>query len=194
MISHQTLKMLLKSFMACFDGLVQDCNNSSTLAMELLQSCAKPSVLSLSFQSPQHVPMWWMKVLWGTRQTADPVKTRHQSMDRKWLVPSRTSDMYGWTIAPSTSQNRNFFNSVLVSFSLCLNASMFAKQHQHISQSWCWILNAMINILHRNVLSTVEPNTSHFVDVEENNSVNSCSLRSQYLNISELIASVVTLC
>ena len=25
-----------------FDGLVQDCSNSSTLAMELLQSCTKP--------------------------------------------------------------------------------------------------------------------------------------------------------
>ena len=28
------------------DGLVQDCNNSSALAMELLQSCTKPSVYS----------------------------------------------------------------------------------------------------------------------------------------------------
>ena len=29
------------------DGLVQDCSNSSALAMELLQSCAKPSISSL---------------------------------------------------------------------------------------------------------------------------------------------------
>ena len=29
-----------------FDGLAQDCSNSSALAMELLQSCAKPSNLS----------------------------------------------------------------------------------------------------------------------------------------------------
>ena len=28
-----------------FDGLVQDCSNSSALAMELLQSCTKPSIL-----------------------------------------------------------------------------------------------------------------------------------------------------
>ena len=27
-----------------FDGLVQDCSNSSALAMELLQSCTKPSI------------------------------------------------------------------------------------------------------------------------------------------------------
>ena len=26
------------------DGLVQDCSNSSVLAMELLQSCTKPSI------------------------------------------------------------------------------------------------------------------------------------------------------
>ena len=30
------------------DGLVQDCSNSSALAMELLQSCTKPSVLSIN--------------------------------------------------------------------------------------------------------------------------------------------------
>ena len=30
-----------------FDGLVQDCSNSSALAMELLQSCAKPSSWSV---------------------------------------------------------------------------------------------------------------------------------------------------
>ena len=28
------------------DGLVQDCSNSSALAMELLQSCTKPSIYS----------------------------------------------------------------------------------------------------------------------------------------------------
>ena len=28
------------------DGLAQDCSNSSALAMELLQSCTKPSILS----------------------------------------------------------------------------------------------------------------------------------------------------
>ena len=29
-----------------FDGLVQDCSNSSALTMELLQSCAEPSIYS----------------------------------------------------------------------------------------------------------------------------------------------------
>ena len=28
------------------DGLAQDCSNSSALAMELMQSCAKPSIWS----------------------------------------------------------------------------------------------------------------------------------------------------
>ena len=32
------------------DGLVQDCSNSSALAMELLQSCAKPSMSALLIQ------------------------------------------------------------------------------------------------------------------------------------------------
>ena len=30
--------------MEYIDGLVQDCSNSSVLAMELLQSCIKPSI------------------------------------------------------------------------------------------------------------------------------------------------------
>ena len=34
------------------DGLVQDCSNSSALAMELLQSCTKPSILSLPQPAP----------------------------------------------------------------------------------------------------------------------------------------------
>ena len=33
-----------------FDGLVQDCRNSSELAMELLQSCTKPSKYGIIFQ------------------------------------------------------------------------------------------------------------------------------------------------
>ena len=33
-----------------FDGLVQDCSNSSELAMELLQSCTKPSKYGIIFQ------------------------------------------------------------------------------------------------------------------------------------------------
>ena len=36
------------------DGLVQDCSNSSALAMELLQSCAKSSVLYLYLTKPRH--------------------------------------------------------------------------------------------------------------------------------------------
>ena len=32
-----------------FNGLVQDCSNSSALAMELLQSCTKPSILQITF-------------------------------------------------------------------------------------------------------------------------------------------------
>ena len=39
-----------KILLNCFhiDGLVQDCSNSSALAMELLQSCTKPSNITNS--------------------------------------------------------------------------------------------------------------------------------------------------
>ena len=34
-----------------FDGLVQDCSNSSALAMELLQSCTDPSIYTMMMSS-----------------------------------------------------------------------------------------------------------------------------------------------
>ena len=51
--SHSTRPVLQDAFpchgviMLChhIDGLLQDCSNSSALAMELLQSCTKPSIL-----------------------------------------------------------------------------------------------------------------------------------------------------
>ena len=51
-----------------FDGLVQDCSNSSVSAMELLQSCAKPSNW-LPFRC------WGQKILKRTRSIL------------KWLMP-----------------------------------------------------------------------------------------------------------
>ena len=47
---HDPTHLLLLSFLkpgvvlADIDGLVQDCSNSSALAMELLQSCTEPSI------------------------------------------------------------------------------------------------------------------------------------------------------
>ena len=37
---------IVKMYSFDIDGLVQDCSNSSGLAMELLQSCTKPSMYS----------------------------------------------------------------------------------------------------------------------------------------------------
>ena len=43
--ARATAKTVVKnSRLVYIDGLVQDCNNSSALAMELLQSCTKPSI------------------------------------------------------------------------------------------------------------------------------------------------------
>ena len=38
------LPIIYSHCIAYIDGLVQDCSNSSVLAMELLQSCTKPSI------------------------------------------------------------------------------------------------------------------------------------------------------
>ena len=42
-ISYQNCHLLSQNMYV--DSLEQNCNNSSVLAMELLQSCAKPSIL-----------------------------------------------------------------------------------------------------------------------------------------------------
>ena len=45
MFNNETLVCNLSSAAAVYiDGLVQDCSNSRVLAMELLQSCTKPSI------------------------------------------------------------------------------------------------------------------------------------------------------
>ena len=36
------------------DGLVQDCSNSIANALELLQSCTKPSICGLSFHKQEY--------------------------------------------------------------------------------------------------------------------------------------------
>ena len=45
-MSRITPHLSCSFFAAHINGLVQDCSNSSALAMELLQSCAKPSTLT----------------------------------------------------------------------------------------------------------------------------------------------------
>ena len=45
-------------FMHHFDGLVQDCSISSALAMEILQSCTKPSILDI------FVSVFWNYEIW----------------------------------------------------------------------------------------------------------------------------------
>ena len=47
------------------DGLVQDYSNSSVLAMELLQSCAKPSIYAEWLKPPRHQSQsitWWLVI------------------------------------------------------------------------------------------------------------------------------------
>ena len=50
---------LLHGTLAYIDGLAQDCSNSSALAMELLQSCAKSSIYSWHVMTRMHLPRYW---------------------------------------------------------------------------------------------------------------------------------------
>ena len=45
------INILCKTIENNIDGLVQDCSNSSALAMELLQSCTKPSTYNSNFSN-----------------------------------------------------------------------------------------------------------------------------------------------
>ena len=55
------------------DGLVRDCSNASALAMELLQSCTKPSILRY----------WFSEICWPKAPTSH--QRKHLSAP-KWLV------------------------------------------------------------------------------------------------------------
>ena len=57
----------ISSFKSSIGGLVQDCINSSALAMELLQSCAKPLI---------YVP-WNVNVINQGTFVSDPQATTH---------------------------------------------------------------------------------------------------------------------
>ena len=66
-----------QSYIHQFDGLAQDCGNSIANAMELPQSCAKPSILQFLFPLTSHFPfkrsfisillrkfrLWWIVIL-----------------------------------------------------------------------------------------------------------------------------------
>ena len=59
-----------------YDGLVQDCCNSSALAMELLQSCTKPStstgtIIRLESLTNLVVPSSLSQISWGLEQIAE---------------------------------------------------------------------------------------------------------------------------
>ena len=48
-LEHHSIRMVWDALFSWgyIDGLVQDCTNSSALAMELLQSCTQPSISSV---------------------------------------------------------------------------------------------------------------------------------------------------
>ena len=70
-----------QSYIHQFNGLAQDCGNSIANAMELPQSCAKPSILQFLFPLTSHFPfkrsfisillrkfrLWWIVILISSR-------------------------------------------------------------------------------------------------------------------------------
>ena len=54
---------IITSMYIHIDGSVHDCSNSSTLAMELLESCAKPSILSTVILLPPFCLMHQSRIL-----------------------------------------------------------------------------------------------------------------------------------
>ena len=53
--------MLLVMCFYNFNGLVQDCNNSSALAIELLQSCTKPLIYTCADRISEMIEKWYQK-------------------------------------------------------------------------------------------------------------------------------------
>ena len=65
--------------MVDIDGLVQECSNSIAKALEILQSCTKPSVCSftLIFRTTSGIPIWAGCYMWRqpAMKVADPLQT-----------------------------------------------------------------------------------------------------------------------
>ena len=63
---YHHINLLIKYFYT--DGLVQDCSNSSAIAIELLQSCTKPSIsslISLNYRkSYKTLQQLWYRLAW----------------------------------------------------------------------------------------------------------------------------------
>ena len=57
-ISSESFKHMMDSFMVAdhIDGLVQDCSNSIANALELLQSCSKPSIYQTTTKYTEYGP------------------------------------------------------------------------------------------------------------------------------------------
>ena len=95
----------LKSCESHFDGLVQDCSISSALAMEILQSCTKPSIwhwlisqLTSCFEIWQRAQQWYCHVLCQIPKVDNwmRVKVITQDFSQRWVV----AVFFNFTTAP----------------------------------------------------------------------------------------------
>ena len=115
------------------DGLVQDCSNSSALALELLQSCTKPSIYSGT---------WWVKPflaksLYHTWNIFTHWLRPCQNPDRRWaLVPLTASRRSAVCRHASRSVDRQWWTSQQSQFTLRgpgsimkLNSHLITKPH-----------------------------------------------------------------
>ena len=102
------------------DGLVQDCSNSSALAMELLQSCTKPSIYSQDRYSnclPEHFcDMSHMEHYYI--YTTDWTKTVSW-----WLVSPKHQQAWHW---PSLHSSRERVNNCYL---LCVRSQAQYMYH-----------------------------------------------------------------
>ena len=98
--------IVMPMFMVDVSGLVQDCSNSIANALELLQSCTKPSIYTMSMSSVMD-QWWWARATykWHDRLW-HPVKNRfilpwtsHQTVDEEVFGQSNSISyhLHGFT-------------------------------------------------------------------------------------------------
>ena len=93
-----SLGFMLLLFISCgfawyVDGLVQDCSNSTANALELLQSCAKPSIFTLYFQASFDGTMGafaelikWTRKIWMKLACIKPKQNTRKCEPCAWLL------------------------------------------------------------------------------------------------------------
>ena len=129
------------------DGLVQDCSNSSALAMELLQSCAKPPIWQYSVT--KGVP--WHHKSPGTPLFVEQLFKLTTEKPKFFIIGPYAKGIHQWLWIPLTKGQwcRKCFHchDIFMDWVFCYKVLFFSKTNHnrcHIADVWQWDMGCIL--------------------------------------------------